>query len=220
VAAWLLFGAPFCVVFYGVGHPNYYVPRQHVPSIIQATVLAVPDLSSLLCLLIGDGDPDDDLEGNNPRDIKVRARDGGLWRISDVHCAYDPLHFLLFHPHTEPGWHPNIIGATPAVMDGLSSEDEQQQPSEDEQQPDVEPTVDPGPGGGRGRGRGKGNGRGRGRRTDVGRITRKVTIREYVTYFMHDRNPPTNSTFTYGKRLYQKWVVNQLIMTLVTPCDG
>jgi hypothetical protein len=26
---------------------------------------------------------------------------------------------------------------------------------------------------------------------------------------MHDRNPPTNSTFTYGKRLYQKWVVDQ-----------
>jgi hypothetical protein len=26
---------------------------------------------------------------------------------------------------------------------------------------------------------------------------------------MHDRNPPTNSTFTYGKRLYQEWVVDQ-----------
>jgi hypothetical protein len=23
------------------------------------------------------------------------------------------------------------------------------------------------------------------------------------------RNPPTNSTFTYGKRLYQEWVVDQ-----------
>jgi hypothetical protein len=29
-------------------------------------------------------------------------------------------------------------------MDGLSSEDEQQQPFEDEQQPDVESAVDPG----------------------------------------------------------------------------
>jgi hypothetical protein len=66
VAAWLLFGAPFCVVFYGVGRPNYYVLRQHVPSIIQATVVAVPDLSSLLCLLTGDGDPDDDPKGSNP----------------------------------------------------------------------------------------------------------------------------------------------------------
>jgi len=91
------------------------------------------DLSSLLCLLTGDGDPDGDPEGSNPWDIRVRARGGGLWRISDAHYAYDLLHFVLFHPHGEPGWHPNIIGATPAVVDGLSSEDEQQQPSEDEQ---------------------------------------------------------------------------------------
>jgi hypothetical protein len=26
---------------------------------------------------------------------------------------------------------------------------------------------------------------------------------------MHDRNPPSNSTFIYGKRLYQEWVVDQ-----------
>jgi hypothetical protein len=117
VAAWLLFGAPFCAVFYGAGHLNCYVPRHHVLSIIQAIVLVVPNLSSLLCLLISDGD-------SNPRDIRVRARGGGLWRISDAHCAYDPLHFVLFHPHGEPGWHPNITGVTPAAVDGLSSEDE------------------------------------------------------------------------------------------------
>jgi hypothetical protein len=66
VAAWLLFGAPFCAVFYGAGRPNSYVPRQHVPSIIQAIVSAVPDLSSLLCLFTGDDDPDGDPEGSNP----------------------------------------------------------------------------------------------------------------------------------------------------------
>ncbi len=199
MAAWLLFGAPFCVVFYGVGHPNCYVPRQHILSIIQVTIPAVPDLSSFLCLLIGNGD-------SNPRDIRVRAKGGGLWRISDAHCAYDPLHFILFHPHREPGWHPNITSATPAVVDGLSSEDKQQQPSEDEQQPNVELVVDPGRFGGRGRGRGRGHGRGRGRGrgATAGRITRKVTAREYTVYFMHDRNPPTNITFTYGKRLYQE----------------
>jgi hypothetical protein len=27
---------------------------------------------------------------------------------------------------------------------------------------------------------------------------------------MHDHNPPTKSTFIYGKRLYQEWVVDQL----------
>jgi len=31
----------------------------------------------------------------------------------------------------------------------------------------------------------------------------------YATYFMHDRNPPTNNTFIHGKRLYQEWVVDQ-----------
>jgi len=95
-------------------------------------------------------------------------------------------------------------------VDGLSSEDEQQQPSEDEQQLDVEPAMDPECGGGRGRGRGRGHGRGKGqnRGATTRRIPRKVTAREYVAYFMHDRNPPTNSTFTYGKRLYQEWVVD------------
>ncbi len=178
VAAWLLFGAPFCVVFYGVGRRNCYVPRQHVPSIIQAIVPVVHDLSSFLCLLTGDGD-------SNPRDIRARARGWGLWRISDAHCAYDPLHFVLFHPHEEPGWHPNIIGTIPTVVDGLSSEDEQHQPSKDEQQSNAKPVMDPGCGGGRGKGRGKGRGRGRGRSrgATAGRIARKVTAREYATYF-------------------------------------
>ncbi len=202
MAAWLLFSAPFCAIFDGDGRPNCYVLRQHVPSIIQATNPIVLDLSSLLCLLTGDGDLDCDPEGSNPRDIRVRARGGGLWRISDAHYAYDPLHFVLFHPHEEPDWHPNITGATPAVMDGLNSEDEQQQPSEDEQQLDAKPAVDPGHGGGRGRGRGRGRG------AVAGRIAHKVIAREYAVYFMHDRNPPTNSTFTYGKRLYQEWVVD------------
>jgi len=203
VAARLFFGAPFCAIFYGVGRPNCYVPRLHVLSIIQAIVPAVLDLSSLLCLLTSDGDLDSDPEGSNPRDIKVWARGGGLWRISDAHCAYDPLHFVMFHPHGEPDWHPNIAGATPTVVDVLSSEEEQ--PSEDEQQPNAKLTVDPERGGGRGRGKGRGRGRG----AVAGRIARKVTAREYAAYFMHDRNPPTNSTFTYGKRLYQEWVVDQ-----------
>jgi hypothetical protein len=174
---------------------------------MQATVSTVHDLFFVLCVLTGDGDH----EGSNPRDIRVRARGEGLWRISDAHCAYDPLHFVLFHPHGEPGWHQNITGATLAVVDELSSEDEQQQPSEDEQQLDVEPAVDPGRGRGRGRGRGKGRGKGWGRDRGAAarRIARKVTTREYTAYFMHDRNPPTNNTFTYGKRLYQEWVVDQ-----------
>ncbi len=63
----------------------------------------------------------------------MRARGVGLWRINDAHYVYDPLHFVMFHPHGEPSWHLNITGTTPTVVDGLSSEDEQQQSSEDEQ---------------------------------------------------------------------------------------
>jgi len=79
------------------------------------------DLFFVFCVLPGDCDA----EGSNPWDIRVRARGRGLWRISDAHCAYDLLHFFLFHPHGEFGWHPNIIGITLAVVDKLSSEDEQ-----------------------------------------------------------------------------------------------
>jgi hypothetical protein len=61
------------------------------------------------------------IEGEGPaeRSIHVRARnpadaaDDGLVRISELHPAYDPLHFVLLHPRGEPGWQPNIMGAPP-----------------------------------------------------------------------------------------------------------
>jgi len=62
---------------------------------------------------------------------------------------------------------------------------------------------------GHGGGKGWGRGRGRGRGAAAGCIAHKVITREYTAYFMHDRNPPTNNIFTYGKRLYQEWVVDQ-----------
>ncbi len=83
-------------------------------------------------------------------------------------------------------------------MDGLSSKDEQQQPSEMSSSLMRSREWTPGM-----------VGRGRGRRAPAGRIVRKVTTREYAAYFMYDRNPPTNNTFTYGKRLYKEWVVDQ-----------
>jgi hypothetical protein len=58
---------------------------------------------------IGDGD-----KLVTGRDIRVRARGGRLWRISDLHLAYDPLHFVLFHPHGELGWQPCMPHATVA----------------------------------------------------------------------------------------------------------
>jgi hypothetical protein len=112
VAAWLLFGAPFCVVFYGAGCPNCYVPREHVLSIIQVTVPTMPNLSSLLCLLTSDGD-------SNPRDIGVRARGGGLWRISDAHYAYDPCE-VTFRPST-PGSTRWLCRSTFATNEGKNA---------------------------------------------------------------------------------------------------
>ncbi len=107
VAACLFLGAPFCAVFYGVSRPNCYVPRHHVLSVIQATVMAVPDLSFVLCVLIGDVDP----EGSNPRDI----RGGGLWRINDAHCAYDPL-ILSCSTHMESPVGTRILLALPSRL--------------------------------------------------------------------------------------------------------
>ncbi len=46
----------------------------------------------------------------------MRARGGGLWRISDLHPAYDPLHFVLFHPHGEPDWQPGMPHADVALV--------------------------------------------------------------------------------------------------------
>jgi len=46
----------------------------------------------------------------------VRARGGGLWRISDLHPTYDPLHFVLFHPHGELGWQPVMPHAAVAPV--------------------------------------------------------------------------------------------------------
>ncbi len=71
--------------------------------------------------------------------------------------------------------------------------------------------MDPGRGGSRGRGRGRGCGRGRdrGRGAGAGRIVRKVTAREYAAYFMHDRNPPTNSTSLMARGYIKSgWLTN------------
>jgi len=46
----------------------------------------------------------------------VCARGGELWRISDLHHAYDLLHFVLFHPHGELGWQPDMPHAIVALV--------------------------------------------------------------------------------------------------------
>ena len=59
------------------------------------------------------------MPGDEPgerRCIRVQARQGvgnPLSFMSDCHPAYDPLHFVLFHPRGEDGWHPNIMKQPP-----------------------------------------------------------------------------------------------------------
>ncbi len=54
----------------------------------------------------------------------MRARGGGLLRISDLHSTYDPLHFVLFHPHGELGWQPGMPHAPIAPVRRRAAGDE------------------------------------------------------------------------------------------------
>ncbi len=56
----------------------------------------------------------------------MHACGGGLWRISDLHPAYDPLHFVLFHPHGELGWQPGMPHATIALVRRRAIGDEEE----------------------------------------------------------------------------------------------
>ncbi len=116
----------------------------------------------------------------------MRARGDELWRISDLHPAYDPLHFVVFHPHGEPGWQPDMPHAVVAPVNPP------QPPQDDgsEEVDDVEHVA-----------------------TDAGPAQpaqrKKITAREWACYHMHDRNPASHALFVYGKRLYQEWCVDQ-----------
>ena len=54
--------------------------------------------------MIGDGQETE----YQKRDIVLRPHEGGIQRISEIHCAYAPLHYVLMFPRGEDGWHPNI----------------------------------------------------------------------------------------------------------------
>ncbi len=136
----------------------------------------------------------------------MRAHGDGLWRISDLHPAYDPLHFVLFHPHGEPGWQPGMPHAPVAPVrrrvatieeEGdvghVVADAEPAQPAQDddsEEEGDAEHVAaDAGP-------------------TELAQC-KKITAREWACYHMHDRNPASHALFVYDKRLYQEWIVDQ-----------
>ena len=52
------------------------------------------------------GTEDEDLRGREVRvTMRATTANGGMARIPVSHPAYDPLHFVLFHPNGEAGWH-------------------------------------------------------------------------------------------------------------------
>jgi len=136
----------------------------------------------------------------------VRARGDGLWRISDLHLIYDPLHFVLFHSHGELGWQPGMPHAAvaPVCRQAAGGEEEGDaghvaanaelaQPAQDdgsEEEGDAEHVA-----------------------ADAGLAqpaqSKKITAWEWACYHMQNRNPASHALFVYGKRLYQEWVVHQ-----------
>ncbi|CAB4486408.1 unnamed protein product [Rhizophagus irregularis] len=54
--------------------------------------------------MIGNGQ---EIEHQN-RDIVLQPHEGNIKRISELHCAYTPLHYVLMFPRGEDGWHPKI----------------------------------------------------------------------------------------------------------------
>jgi len=136
----------------------------------------------------------------------VRARGGGLWRISDLHPAYDPLHFVLFHPHGEPGWQPGMPHAIVAPVRRRATGGEEEGDA-GHVVADAEPTQLAQDDGNKEEG-------------DVKHVVadagpaqpaqcKKISAWEWAWYHMHDRNPTSHALFVYGKRLYQEWGVDQ-----------
>jgi hypothetical protein len=126
--------------------------------------------------------------------------------MCDLHPAYDPLHFVLFHPHGEPGWQPSMPHAPVAPVrwrvatieeEGdaghVVADVEPTQPAQyygSEEEGDVEHDATDA------------------RPTQLAQ-RKKITAREWACYHIHDRNPASHALFVYGKRLYQEWVVDQ-----------
>ncbi|CAB4483680.1 unnamed protein product [Rhizophagus irregularis] len=63
-----------------------------------------PNASEVAAIMIGNGQ---EIEHQN-RDIVLQPHEGNIKRISELHCVYTPLHYVLMFPRGEDGWHPKI----------------------------------------------------------------------------------------------------------------
>jgi len=63
----------------------------------------VPTVDEVGALMVG-GDVDE----VDTRDIVVRSTNGYFQRVSPLHSAYMPLHYVLLFPDGRNGWHDDI----------------------------------------------------------------------------------------------------------------
>jgi hypothetical protein len=62
-----------------------------------------PVVDEIAAIIPGDG-----TDADNTRDIILHRVGGPLQRISEIHPAYTPLHYVLLFPYGECGWHVGI----------------------------------------------------------------------------------------------------------------
>ena len=63
-----------------------------------------PSANEIGAIMVGDG-----YDGSTyDRDIVLKSRDGRLQRISALHSAYTPLHYVLLFPDGRHGWTPTM----------------------------------------------------------------------------------------------------------------
>jgi hypothetical protein len=70
-------------------------PRRYNPQVVPEFGAFIPD----------EGNPD---APPGSRQIRMTSHDGRLHYVSELHPAYDALHYPLLHPRGESGWRPGI----------------------------------------------------------------------------------------------------------------
>ena len=78
--------------------------RLHLQQAADARRYNLPTVEEIAAVVPGDGS--ENVRAH--RDIILRLQGGGLRRISNLHPSYLPLHYVLFFPHGEEGWHLDI----------------------------------------------------------------------------------------------------------------
>ena len=78
--------------------------RIHLQQGADARRYNLPTVEEIAAIVLGDGSQATGVD----HDIIVHLQGGGLCCISNLHPFYLPLHYVLFFPRGEEGWHLNI----------------------------------------------------------------------------------------------------------------